>query len=232
VGASTDAARAEVLASRQLLLVEVGRLEAAGRSAIDIPAKIRKSPVKTAALIAATGFMVVGGPKRTYRAARQAIFGPTAELPKSMLPEQIERALKALGDDGNVVRGVLEREFVEYLETNKGVRESRDLKGTVSELGGNILRPVTSMAGKRLAEGVVQAGRRQLQRCDGSHPVAPRFPQGGEWRLLGRVDAGRGPCLPCSQRSQGEVGEWPARLCVAARRRPDAPVPHPRSGQR
>jgi hypothetical protein len=119
---------------------------------VDIPAKIRKSPVKTAALIAATGFMVVGGPKRTYRAARRAIFGPTAELPKSMLPDQIEKALRALGDDGNVVRGVLEREFVDYLEKNKGVRESRDLKGTVSELGGNVLRPVTSMVGKRLAE--------------------------------------------------------------------------------
>ncbi|HEX7490499.1 MAG TPA: hypothetical protein VF337_02215 [Candidatus Limnocylindrales bacterium] len=152
MGASTDAARAEVLASRQLLLVEVGRLEAAGRSAVDIPAKIRKSPVKTAALLVATGFMVVGGPKRTFRAARRAVFGPTADLPKSMLPDQIEKALKALGDDGDVVRGVLEREFVDYLEKNKGVRESRDLKGTVSELGGSILRPVTSMAGKRLAE--------------------------------------------------------------------------------
>jgi hypothetical protein len=152
VGASTDAARAEVLASRQLLLVEVGRLEAAGRSAVDIPSKFKKSPVKTAALIVATGFMVVGGPKRTYRAARRAIFGPTAELPKSMLPDQIEKALKALGEDGNVVRGVLEREFVDYLEKNKGVRDSRDLKGTVAALGGSVLGPVTSMAGKRLAQ--------------------------------------------------------------------------------
>lgn len=151
MGASTDAARAEVLASRQLLLVEVGRLEAAGRSAIDIPAKIRKSPVQTVALIAATGFVVLGGPKKTFQAARRAIFGPKADLPKSMLPEQIEKALKALGDDGNVVRGALEREFVDYLEMNKGVREKRDLKGTVSELGGNILRPVSSEVGKRLA---------------------------------------------------------------------------------
>ncbi|HEX7591645.1 MAG TPA: hypothetical protein VF375_06810 [Candidatus Limnocylindrales bacterium] len=152
MGASTDAARAEVLASRQLLLVEVGRLEAAGRSAIDIPAKIRKSPVQTVALIAATGFVVLGGPKKTFQAARRAIFGPKADLPKSMLPEQIEKALKALGDDGNVVRGVLEREFVDYLEKNKGVREKRDLKGAVSELGGNILRPVSSEVGKRLAK--------------------------------------------------------------------------------
>jgi hypothetical protein len=128
VGASTDAARAEVVASRQLLLVEVGRLEAAGRSAVDIPAKIRKSPAKTAALAAGTAFIVLGGPKKTYRAVRRAIFGPTAELPKSMLPEQIDKALRALGDDGNVVRGVIEREFVDYLEKNKPVREKRDMR--------------------------------------------------------------------------------------------------------
>jgi hypothetical protein len=152
VGARTDAARAEVVARRQLALDEVVRLEAAGRAAVDIPAKIRRSPGKTVALAAGTAFMVLGGPKKTYRAARRAVFGPAADLPKSMLPEQIDKALKALGDDGDRVRGVIEREFVDYLEKNKPTREARDLRGTVSELGGNILRPVTAEAGKRLAK--------------------------------------------------------------------------------
>jgi len=152
VGARTDAARAEVVARRQLLLVEVDRLEAAGRSAIDIPAKIRRAPGKTVALAAGTAFLVLGGPKRSFRAARRAIFGPTAELPKSMLPAQIDKALRSLGDDGDRVRGVLEREFVDYLDKNKGARESRDLSGTIAELGGNVLRPATSEAGKRLAK--------------------------------------------------------------------------------
>ena len=152
MGARTDAARAEVVARRQLLLVEVVRLEAAGRSAIDIPAKIRRAPGKTVALAAGTAFLVLGGPKRSFRAARRAIFGPTAELPKSMLPAQIDKALRSLGDDGDRVRGVLEREFVDYLDKNKGARESRDLSGTIAELGGNVLRPATSEAGKRLAK--------------------------------------------------------------------------------
>jgi hypothetical protein len=152
VGARTDAARAEVVASRQLLLDEVGRLEAAGRSAIDIPAKIRRSPAKVAALAAGAAFVVLGGPKRTYRAIRRAVLGPKADLPKSMLPEQIDKALHSLGDDGNRVRGLLEREFVDYLEKNKPVREARDLRGTISELGGNLLRPATAEAGKRLAK--------------------------------------------------------------------------------
>ena len=151
MGARTAAARAEVVARRQLLLDEVVRLEAAGRSAIDIPAKIRHSPAKVAALAAGTAFMILGGPKKSYNLVRRRVFGPTADLPKSMLPEQIDKALRALGNDGNRVRGVIEREFVDYLEKNKPVRDARDLRGTVSELGGNILRPVTAQVGRRLA---------------------------------------------------------------------------------
>jgi hypothetical protein len=69
-----------------------------------------------------------------------------------MLPEQIDKALRSLGDDGDRVRGVLEREFVNYLDKTKPVREARDLRGTISELGGNVLRPATAEAGKRLAK--------------------------------------------------------------------------------
>ena len=151
MGARTDAARAEVVARRQLLLDEVVRLEASGRAAVDIPAKIRRSPGKTAAVAAGTAFVALGGPKRTYRAVRRAVLGPKADLPKAMLPEQIDKALRSLGDDGDRVRGLIEREFVGYLEKNKPTREARDLRGTVSELGCNILRPVTAEAGKRLA---------------------------------------------------------------------------------
>ena len=74
------------------------------------------------------------------------------DLPKSMLPAQIDKALRAMGDDGDRVRGVLEREFVDYLDKNQPVREARDLRATVSELGGNLLRPATSEVGKRLAK--------------------------------------------------------------------------------
>ncbi len=152
MGARTDAARAEVVARRQLLLDEVVRLEAAGRSAIDIPGKARRSPGKTVALAAGTAFFALGGPRKTVNAVRRAVLGPNADLPKSMLPEQIDKALRALGEDGDRVRGLLEREFVDYLEKNKPVREARDLRGTISELGGNVLRPVTAEAGKRLAK--------------------------------------------------------------------------------
>ncbi len=152
MGARTDAARAEVVARRQVLLHEATRLEASGRAAVDVKAKVKNNPAKTAALAAGTAFLALGGPKRTYKAVRKAIFGPDAELPKSMLPEQIDKALRSMGTDGNRVRGVIEREFADYLEKNKPVREQRELRATAVEIAGSLLRPVASQAGKRLAE--------------------------------------------------------------------------------
>ena len=64
MGAQTDAARAEVLASRQALLDEVQRLEASARAAADIPAKVKRNPARTAGLAAGTAFVVLGGPQR------------------------------------------------------------------------------------------------------------------------------------------------------------------------
>ncbi len=200
MAARTDAARAEVVARRQLLLDEVVRLEAAGRSAIDIPAKIRRAPARTAALAAGAAFVALGGPQRTYRAARRAVLGPRADLPKSMLPEQIDKALKALGDDGDRVRGLLESEFVGYLEKNRPEREGRDLRGTVSELGGNLLRPVTTEAGKRLAKELFK-------------------PDGGSFNeVMDRIQARRG-------RRKGSTGEGSATQ--ANRESADSPAARP-----
>ncbi|MGZ8438638.1 MAG: hypothetical protein ACXW4H_01840 [Candidatus Limnocylindrales bacterium] len=110
----TDAARDRVLAARAALGDELDALEASARAAVDIPAKIRRSPAKAAAVAGSAGFLVLGGPKRLFRRARRTVFGPTADLPKSMLPKEIEKTLRQLGDDGDKVRGALERDFADY----------------------------------------------------------------------------------------------------------------------
>jgi hypothetical protein len=114
VATETDAARDRVLAARAALGDELDALEASARAAVDIPAKIRQSPAKAAAIAGSAGFLVLGGPKRILGAARRAVFGPTADLPKQMLPKEIEKTLKKLGDDGDKVRGAIERDFAAY----------------------------------------------------------------------------------------------------------------------
>lgn len=147
-----DAARAEILAAREGLSGEVIRLEAAARAAVDIPARIRRAPAKAAGVAAGAAFLVLGGPKRVFRGVKRAVMGPDADLPKSMLPDEVEKELRKLGSDGKRVRAVLERDFAKYLEDKAGFRRDRDLVATLALLGGGLLKPASIQAGKRLAE--------------------------------------------------------------------------------
>jgi hypothetical protein len=122
------AARAAARAAREDLEDELERLEAAARAAIDVRAKVRRHPVRTAGIAAGTGFVVLGGPRKVLRGARNAIFGKPDPLPEAMLPEEIEKAVRALGEDGAKVRGALERDFAAYLE--KTTPQRRDLRST------------------------------------------------------------------------------------------------------
>jgi hypothetical protein len=152
VGAQSDAARARVLTARADLLTEVERLEAAGRAAVDVPAKVRRNPGRTVGLAAGAAFLVGGGPGRVFRRVRRAVKGPDADLPKSMLPKEIEKTLKKMGTDGDRVRGTLEREFASYLEDHADERRSRQLGGFLTAAAGALLKPSMTQAGKRLAQ--------------------------------------------------------------------------------
>ena len=152
MGASTDAARARVLAARSELEGEIVRLEAAGRSAVDIPAKVRREPAKTAGLAAGAAFLVAGGPRRLFGRVRRAIQGPEADMPKAMLPDEVQRELRKLGRDGDKVRGTLEREFAKYLDEHRQDRENRDLGAVTALLLSQLAKPITQRAARRVAE--------------------------------------------------------------------------------
>jgi hypothetical protein len=137
VATETDAARDRVLAARAALGEEIDALEASARAAIDIPAKIRRSPAKAAAVAGSAGFLVLGGPGRILRRARRAVFGPTADLPKSMLPKEVEKTLRQLGDDGDKVRGALERDFAEYAR-----QSAKENPPVTTLLASSIARPL------------------------------------------------------------------------------------------
>lgn len=157
MGARTSAARAEVVAAREGLADEATRLEAAGRAAVDIPARIRREPLKVAGAASGAAFLLLGGPGRAFRGIRRAIFGADADLPTSMLPPEVEKTLRKLGPDGDKVRGTLEREFADYLEEKAPQRRERDLGVAAGGLLTNLLRPVTIRAGKQLAERLLNA---------------------------------------------------------------------------
>lgn len=146
------AAQQEIQDARADVVEQLVRMEGAARAAVDIPARVRREPGKVAGMAAGLAFLGLGGPRRLLRGLRRAVRGPDADLPKSMLPAAVDRELRKLGSDGNRVRAILEREFTQYLDDRSSLRRERDLPGTIATLAGNLLRPASVQAGKRLAE--------------------------------------------------------------------------------
>jgi hypothetical protein len=159
VGTRTDAALAQVVAARAELADDLEQLEAAGRAAVDIPAKIRRAPAKAAGVAAGAAFVALGGPKRVFRRARRAVMGEEEDLPSELLPKEVEKTLRKLGTDGRKVRGTLEREFARYLDTRAKERKKEGVLAAGVALATGVLRPITLRAGKTLAERALDPDR-------------------------------------------------------------------------
>jgi hypothetical protein len=167
-----EAALAEIRLARTGLLDEADRLEATLRAAVDLKAKVRRNPGKAAAVAGGAAFLALGGPRRLLRGARRAVFGAPDPLPASLLPDQVERAVRALGEDGSKVRGALEREFAGYLATTKR-RDRRTLGLALLATVGPVVRQAGVEGMKRLfrAEPTqVEELTERLRQARGSKP--------------------------------------------------------------
>jgi hypothetical protein len=152
VGTRTDAALAQVVAARADLDAELDRLEAAGRAAVDIPAKVKREPVKAAGVAAGAAFLALGGPKRLFRRVKTAIRGEEDPLPSELLPDEINKVLKKLGSDGKKVQVTLDKEFAKYLDDRAKERKKEGVLAAVVALGTTALRPVAMRTGRQLVE--------------------------------------------------------------------------------
>lgn len=145
---SSRPALAEIGAARTGLDDEAARLKAAARSAVDVREKVRRNPGKTAGVVGGAAFVALGGPRRVVRGIRRRIFGAPPPLPPSLLPGQVEKAVRALGDDGVKVRGALERGFADYLAAAQK-KDRRAIRRAVLAAGLPIVRKVATDAVKR-----------------------------------------------------------------------------------
>jgi hypothetical protein len=152
VGTRTDAALAQVVAARADLDAELDRLEAAGRAAVDIPAKVKREPVKAAGVAAGAAFLALGGPKRLFRRVKTAIRGEEDPLPSELLPDEINKVLKKLGTDGKKVQLTLDKEFAKYLDDRAKERKKEGVLAAAVALGTTALRPVALRTGRQLVE--------------------------------------------------------------------------------
>ena len=70
------------------------------RAAVDIPAKVRQSPVKVAAAAGPSGSCCCAGRSGCGPPSGKRCSARQAPMPKRMLPDEIEKTLAKMGDDG------------------------------------------------------------------------------------------------------------------------------------
>jgi hypothetical protein len=154
------AAALEVAAARAALEGELTALRASARAAVDLKAKVRRHPGRSAAIAGGAAFLALGGPRRLLRSLKRRVVGPPEPLPSSLLPDEIERAVRALGDDGARVRGALERGFAGYLEATSKDRKADSRRRSLVRLAAAIGLPVATRAAREAAMRLVrEAGR-------------------------------------------------------------------------
>jgi len=110
-------ALAQVKAARDVVEVSLDELSDATQSALDVPAKIRRNPVRTALLIGGAGFLIAGGPRRAARYVVRSIRPDRPDPHAGLLPPDIEEILKDSGVAKDPeVRRALNKDFAEYLK--------------------------------------------------------------------------------------------------------------------
>jgi hypothetical protein len=153
MGAETREARKQVEAAREELRREVDELESAARSALDIPAKVRKHPVETVGIGTAAVLLVAGAPRRGLRWAERKLRGGRAQPPPRALPKEVLRAIDDLGPDAAAVRARLDREFARFLaKERKEGKIERDPRQTVLRIVEAMAIPLGAQAARRLTE--------------------------------------------------------------------------------
>jgi hypothetical protein len=153
MGEATREARARVGDARVELGNEADALVAAARSAVDIPAKVRRNPGRTAALAGAAAFLALKGPQRLLRGVVRRV-RPAPARPRSFLPAEVDRILEGYGAEGETLRAAVEQDFAAYLRADSKERKlGRRQSGGQSfwKLFDTISTPVAQRAAKDLA---------------------------------------------------------------------------------
>jgi hypothetical protein len=174
------AALFELEAARVGLADSLDELTSATQSALDIPAKIRRHPARTAALVGGTGFLLAGGPRRVARYAVGRVLPGRRDRYTGLLPPQIERVLRDAGlAQDPEVRRALEADFADYLRQKGRYGPAPSASTSLWRTFDRVAGPLGT-AGARLLVGRIMeaereraATRAEARRTRAKGPVEP-----------------------------------------------------------
>jgi hypothetical protein len=131
MGETLAETRLEVDGQRAEIEQTVERLRARVRRAIDIPAKMRENPLLYGGLAVGAVFLVAGGPRRLFRAARRVAMPSRADQAYDALPGAMQRWVDALagavGPRGDEARRVLAEELQRWRHEPLSRKQARVL---------------------------------------------------------------------------------------------------------
>lgn len=166
MGKATRDASEQVAAARRALGSEIDELGSAARSAVDIPAKVRKHPVETAGLAGGAVFLAVGGPKRVLRAVEARVRPSRRQRFRGVLPKDVEQAIDRLGDNAAQVRERIESDFAEYMSKRTGKESRPSAQQSFWKTYDALVGPLGRQAAKRLASRLFAADPERERKAD------------------------------------------------------------------
>ena len=152
MGEATRAAQERVIAARGALASEVDELGVPVRSAVDLPAKARRNPARTAGLAGGAAFLALGGPKRVLKAVERRVAPKRSQRLKGILPKEVDRALDRLGGDASKVRENLEADFYDWMNKRRSKDAPSSARQSFWKTYDALLGPVAALGAKRLVQ--------------------------------------------------------------------------------
>jgi hypothetical protein len=155
----TEERRRQVIAAREELGDGLDDLTLAFRSAIDIPAKIRKNPLQAAALAGGAGFLAVGEPKKVIRAAMHRIRPSTRRPHEGLLPKDIDKVVRRkAGPRAEEIETALENDFADYLKRKGKITETEpNAQKSLWKTYDTIVGPLGALVAKQLVDRLAAA---------------------------------------------------------------------------
>jgi len=194
----TEESRRQVIAAREELGDGLDDLTLAFRSAIDIPAKIKKNPLQTAALAGGAGFLAVGGPKKVIRAAMHRIRPSTRRPHDGLLPRDIDKVVRRKGGPrAEEIETALENDFADYLKRKgKAVGSEPNAGKSLWKTYDTIVGPLGALVAKQLVD--------RLAAADANRPRGPEPKPNPE---TGKGVAPKVPSTPNAEGVRGGPGK-------------------------
>lgn len=175
------AAMTEVEAARADMTRALDDLVGATQEALDIPAKVRRNPVRAAALVGGTGFLLAGGPRRVVRfIGRRVRRQPPPDPYAGILPDEIEQVLKDSGVARDPdVRRALNRDFADYLRQKGSYQPEPNAATSFWRTFDTLAGPLGSAGARILVQRLMEAEQDRGQRRKDAHERRRQRPSSG-----------------------------------------------------